>query len=121
MTKVLEELANAKVDAVVEWTQQCSMKRALSHCGYVVYGDYLVAFGGCVDKKTCSDKIYVLDLARGGEWTECASIKCPLASCYEAVLSEEGDRSTVHLFTKMNRSGAIKHFALSIAQIVGGR
>jgi len=109
-------LSSPVTQTAMEWTQQRSMRRALSHCGYVLYGDKLVTFGGCVDKVTCTDKIFVLDLARGGGWTECAHIKCPVASCFEAVLSEDGQ---LHLFTKMNRVDAIKHFAAPMAQIVG--
>ena len=72
--------------------------------------------GGYTSKNGSSDKIFILDLHSNVGWVEVTHLRCPLASNYVAVLTEDDD---VHIMTNVNTSDEPKHYAVSISTILG--
>ena len=89
-------------------------------CGYVLYKKYIICFGGWINKQFI-DTIYLLNLETNSGWMEVKNAKCPMKSSYRAVLATNND---IHLFTTVNQKpysqSVVKHYAISIGEILGG-
>ena len=91
------------------------MKYGIFKCGYVIFKDYIMTFGGSLARQVYTDAIFVLDLRRDQGWIELQHIKCPLKSNYRAVLDGENN---VHLMSTSNEFDRIEHYSIPIKHIL---
>ena len=106
----------------ITWTEkpEYKLKQGLYNCGYVIYKNIIVTFGGKIEEHKFIDNIYALDLDKEYGWVEIKCIKCPLESQYRAVL--DGD-DRVHLYTRTNiypnwKESIRKHYSMPIKEII---
>eukprot|EP01084_Bolivina_argentea_P065099 118683_1 len=109
----------------IQWTENIDYKLPLvvAACGFVLYKDCIILFGGQTDGDIFLDTIYLLKLnGSNNGWIKLEHIKCPIKSQYIAVL--DSNQKYVHLFTKTNKwpkceQSVLKHYSILISKIVG--
>eukprot|EP01084_Bolivina_argentea_P065098 118678_1 len=109
----------------IQWTENINYKLPLrvNGCGFVLYKDCIILFGGQTDGDIFLDTIYLLKLnGSNNGWIKLEHIKCPIKSQYIAVL--DSNQKYVHLFTKSNKwpeykQSVLKHYSILISKIVG--
>ena len=106
-----------------KWRLQSKYKlrNGICNCGYILYRQYIITFGGQLGAGEFTDKIYVLDLKSNVGWFELGHIECPLKGNYKAILDGDG---RVHLFCNANEwpnweDSVIKHYAIPIKTVLG--
>eukprot|EP01084_Bolivina_argentea_P255470 429698_1 len=103
----------------IQWTENINYKLPFGvvWCGFVLYKDCIILFGGMTDGKTLLDSIYLLKLNDNNGWIKLEHIKCPIKSAYMAVL--DSNQKYVHLFTGGNEQKVSKHYSILLSKIVG--
>ena len=95
------------------WTRFDNFKmiKPLKRCGYILYEDFILTFGGYVGRGEWIDNIYILDIRdKDKGWIE-IDAKCPEKSEYRAVLTENND---VHLFGASQEC----HYSIHLSKIL---
>ena len=107
----------------LEWDikEEFKCKQPVTKCGPIVYGKYLILFGG--DADVYIDTIYLLDLEGDVGWIELKHLKCPIPSAYLAVLTDD---NFVHLFTEINewpewQESERGHYSIPISTVLGSK
>ena len=118
MSSVIEP--DAIDDITWDKKKQYQLKCPLNQCGYILFKNYIITFGGATATDKYTDAIYILNLNKDHGWIEVKHTKCPIASQYRAVLVDE---HYVHLYTRFNKwpnwqESAIKHYSICIKEIV---
>ena len=107
----------------IKWNFKAEYRLKNKHhrCGYVLYENFIMIFGGEIKKGQYSDGIYLLDLSKNIGWIP-LKIKCPLKSQFFATLTANND---IHIFTGINQwpkweESVLKHYSISISKLVSG-
>ena len=112
-------------DFDIKWEikPEFEMKTTLNKCGYILYRNYLITFGGDADCAEFIDTVYILDLEDDVGWIELKHIKCPIKGRYLAIMD---DNKVIHLFNEVTkwpdwRKGERGHYSIPVATIFGSK
>ena len=89
--------------------------KVINGCGYLIYNNYLITFGGRTDEEMIDD-IYILNLNDGSttnKWIK-VNAKCPHQSGYQAILMQN---EMIHLITRAGSNPT--HHNIHISKILG--
>ena len=119
----MSSVINAEQFDNIEWVlrPEFAVNHRFSSFGHIIYGDYIVTFGGDdFEHKGCTHDIYALDLRKDAGWIKLEHIRCPIKSQYRAVLDGNDE---VHLFTRFNKwpdwdASEIKHYCISMKDVI---
>ena len=92
------------------------LKHPMSKCGYIIYKNFIITFGGDIGFYEHIDSIYTLNIGDGVHgWMEVPDIKCPKKSGYRAILTSKND---IHLFQGFNENDEAGHFSIGLSEIL---
>ena len=112
-------------DDKIAWINKKEFKliKGLNKSAHILFGQYVIMFGGNEWGGEYTDCIYLLDLESNEGWIELKHIKCPLPGRYLAVLTED---NWVHLITEVMKwpkweESVSGHYAVPISTILGSK
>eukprot|EP01084_Bolivina_argentea_P070676 128514_1 len=100
----------------IHWFEKltCKLPEPINGCGYILYKDYVITFGGSTHGGKKLDSMYLLDLKNTNNgWIQLTHIKCPVKSKFIAVLDE--NTNNIHLFARVDNK---KHFSIPINSVL---